>query len=64
MLFRSSAVISFLRAIIFQVAMILILPELFGVDGIWLVGITAETLATLVACFFFAAKRDQYHYIP
>ena len=60
----TSAVISFLRAIIFQVAMILILPELFGVDGIWLVGITAETLATLVACFFFAAKRDQYHYIP
>ena len=60
----TSAVISFLRAIIFQVAMILLLPELFGLDGIWLVGITAETLAVLVACFFFAAKRDQYHYIP
>lgn len=59
----TSAVISFLRAIVFQVASILILPELFGVDGIWLVGITAETLAVLVAAFFFWAKRDQFHYI-
>lgn len=59
----TSAVISFLRAIVFQVAAILILPELLGVDGIWLVGITAETLAVLVAAFFFWAKRDQFHYI-
>ena len=60
MLFRS---ISFLRAIVFQVASILLLPVLFGVDGIWLVGITAETLAVTVAAFFFWAKRDQFHYI-
>lgn len=59
----TSAVISFLRAIVFQVASILILPELFGVDGIWMVGITAETLAVLVAGFFLWAKRDQFHYI-
>ena len=32
-------------------------------DGIWLVGITAETLAVTVAAFFFWAKRDQFHYI-
>ena len=55
--------ISFLRAIVFQVASILLLPVLFGVDGIWLVGITAETLAVTVAAFFFWAKRDQFHYI-
>ncbi len=59
----TSAVISFLRAIVFQVASILLLPVLFGVDGIWLVGITAETLAVTVAAFFFWAKRDQFHYI-
>ena len=59
----TSAVISFLRAIVFQVASVLLLPVLFGVDGIWLVGITAETLAVTVAAFFFWAKRDQFHYI-
>jgi len=60
----TSAVISFLRAIVFQVAAILILPELLGVEGIWLVGITAESLAMLVACFFLGAKRDRFHYLP
>ncbi|MFR1168119.1 MAG: hypothetical protein ACLSDQ_11385 [Adlercreutzia equolifaciens] len=31
-----SALISFLRTLVFQVAAVIVLPMLFGIDGIWL----------------------------
>ena len=57
-----SAAISFLRTFVFQVAVVLALPALIGLDGIWLAIVVAEALALLVTAAFLAAKREYYHY--
>lgn len=57
-----SAAISFARAFVFQVAAVLLLPLLFGIDGIWLAITAAEILALMVTIFFFMKMRGRYHY--
>lgn len=57
-----SAVISFLRSLVFQISAVFLLPLLIGIDGIWLAIVAAELLAALLTGCFFAAKRKQYHY--
>lgn len=57
-----SAIISFLRTLVFQVAAVLILPMLFEIDGIWLSIIVAELMAAGVTVIFIIAKRKKYHY--
>ena len=61
-----SAIISFLRTLVFQVAAVLILPLLFGesnaIIGIWLSVVIAEVLAVIVTIIFMIAKRKKYHY--
>ena len=57
-----SATISFARAFVFQVAAVLLLPLLFGIDGIWLAITAAEILALMVTIFFFMKMRGRYHY--
>ncbi len=58
----TSAVISFLRTLVFQVAAILILPGIFGVSGIWISIIVAEFMAVLFSALFLILKRNKYHY--
>ncbi len=58
----TSAVISFLRTLVFQVAAILILPLLFDTDGIWYSLIVAEVLAVAVTVVFLFLKRKKYKY--
>ncbi len=43
----TSAVISFLRTLVFQIAAVLVLPLVWGVDGIWLSIVAAELLILL-----------------
>lgn len=57
-----SATISFLRTLVFQVAMILILPLIFGLNGIWLAVVVAETLALIVSIIFLVYNRKNYKY--
>ena len=57
-----SAAISFLRTLVFQVAVVLLLPLLLGIDGIWLAIVAAELLALAVTLVFFIVKRKQHHY--
>lgn len=57
-----SALISFLRTLVFQVGAVLILPVFMGIDGIWLSVVAAEVLALFVTVLFFILKRKQYHY--
>lgn len=57
-----SAVISFLRTLVFQLAVVLILPEFIGINGIWLAIVVAELLALAVTVLFFVRKRKVYHY--
>ena len=57
-----SATISVLRTFVFQVLCVLLLPVLFGIDGIWLALTAAELLALIVSIFFFARMRGKYQY--
>lgn len=58
-----SALISFLRTLVFQVAMILILPSIWGINGIWLSVVLAEVLAIIVSIICFAKNKKKYEYM-
>ena len=58
-----SALISFLRTLVIQVAAILILPAIWGINGIWLAIVVAEGLTVLVTIALFIANREKYQYI-
>ena len=58
----TSALISFLRTLVFQSASIMLLPMLWGIDGIWLSVVAAELMAVILSVIFLAAKRRKYHY--
>lgn len=57
-----SAVISFLRTLLFQVAAVLILPVFFELDGIWCSIVVAEIMALIITIIFLAANRKRYGY--
>ena len=57
-----SAVISFLRTLVFQVVAIIILPIVWGIDGIWISIVAAEVMAAAVTILFWIANRNKYHY--
>lgn len=58
----TSALLSFLRTLVFVVAALLLLPQLIGIDGVWLAVPLAEFLGLLVTFFFFHRKKKIYHY--
>lgn len=57
-----SALISFLRTLVFQIAAVLIFPIIWGIDGIWFSIVAAELMAALVTTFFLSGMRKKYHY--
>lgn len=57
-----SALISFLRTLVFQLAAVLILPEILGIDGVWLAVTAAELGALVVTVYMFLTKDKIYHY--
>ena len=57
-----SAVIAFLRTIVFQVICVLAFPVIWGIDGIWISVVVAEALATAVSVVFVLALRKKYKY--
>ena len=58
-----SAVISFLRTLVFQVSAVLILPIFLGTNGIWLAIVAAEAMALIVTITFWIKEKGKYHYI-
>jgi len=58
-----SALISFLRTMVFQVAAVLLLPAFLGIDGIWYSIIVAEFMAMALSAFFVMIKRKNYGYM-
>lgn len=57
-----SALISFLRTLVFQVAAVLLFPLVWGIDGIWISIVAAELMAAVVTVMFLAGMRGKYHY--
>ncbi len=58
----TSALISFLRTLVFETAAILLLPFLWGIDGIWFSVVASEMMAVLLGSLFLVLKRKKYHY--
>lgn len=58
----TSALISFLRTVVFQVAAVLLLPLIWQIDGVWLSIVVAEAVAVALSAAFLVAKRKKYHY--
>ncbi len=58
-----SALISFMRTLLFQIIMIITLPAIWGLDGIWLAVVAAEALALVVTVICFAANVKRYRYL-
>ena len=58
----ASALISFLRTLVFQCASVLILPLFLKMDGIWLSISVAETAALAVTLILLAKNRKVYQY--
>ena len=57
-----SALISFLRTVVFQVAAVIIFPLIWQLDGIWLSVVGAELVAALVTIIFWISNKKKYQY--
>lgn len=57
-----SAIISFARTLVFQVIMILLLPSLFGINGVWFAVVVAEILALIVSSILLIKNNKKYQY--
>lgn len=56
----NSALISFMRTMVFLVVLVLILPIFWGVNGIWISTTVAEILAVIVSVIILVYHRDRY----
>lgn len=58
-----SALISFLRTLVFQISAVLILPVFFKINGIWISIVAAEIMAMIITLVFILKMRNKYHYM-
>ena len=58
----TSAAIAFLRTLVFQIAAVMLLPLIFGLNGIWASIVAAEIVSAAEVGAFFAIKRKKYGY--
>ena len=58
----TSALISFMRTLVFQIAAVMILPLIWGIDGIWVSIVVAEGMAFILTSLFLLRKKSKYHY--
>lgn len=58
-----SAIISFLRTLLFQIVCIFALPLLFGKQAIWLSITVAEVCTLIMSAVFIFTQNKKYHYI-
>lgn len=57
-----SALISFLRTLVFQISSVLLLPALFGINGIWSSVTVAELLTLCITVTCLVQQKKRYHY--
>lgn len=58
----TSALISFLRTLVFQISAVLILPIFWKITGVWVSIVVAEMMAVLLTAVFLVTKQKKYHY--
>jgi Na+-driven multidrug efflux pump len=57
-----SAVISFLRSLVFQIGAVLLLPMVWEIDGVWISVVVADFMAMSLSFLFMAIKKKRYRY--
>lgn len=58
----TSAVISFLRTLVFQCAAVMLLPLVWKINGVWASIVVAEFMAVALSVIFMIIKQKKYHY--
>lgn len=58
----TSALISFIRTLVLQSAAIIILPRLWGINGVWISVVAAEFMSLVLGSAFLVGKRKKYRY--
>ena len=58
----TSALISFLRTLLFQVTAVLLLPMILDINGVWVSSVIAEVMAVVFSFLFMMIKRKKYRY--
>lgn len=58
----TSAAIASIRTLIFQSAAILILPAIWGINGIWISVVVAEFMSLVLGAVFLVIKQKKYGY--
>ncbi len=58
----TSALISFLRTMVFEAAAVIILPLFLKINGVWLAIVVAECMAVLLTALCLVWKKKKYHY--
>ena len=58
---KTSAIISFSRAFIGQIIMILVLPILFGINGLWLAATFSEIISLFVSLICLIKYKEKYN---
>lgn len=58
----TSALISFLRTLVFNTCTVLIFPLIWGLNGIWFSIVAAEIMAVIISLLFLATKKKKYNY--
>ena len=59
---KIASVLSFLRLVVYQAGFVMILPVLFGIEGIWITMAVANFCSAVTAMIFMAAYRNRYQY--
>ncbi|MCM1333718.1 MAG: MATE family efflux transporter [Bacteroides sp.] len=59
---KTSAILSFFRTLVFTVVLLLILPPILRLTGMWIALPLAEILSTFMTIYYFKAKKGVYHY--
>ena len=57
-----SAILSFLRTLLFLLVCVLLLPLLWGLDGIWLAIVVAESMALIISFIMLNISKKRYGY--
>lgn len=58
----TSAIISFLRTLVLQSAAVIVLPMIWGINGVWVSIVVAEFAAVIIGGAFLVTKRKKFHY--
>lgn len=57
-----SAIISFMRNLVFQLSAVILLPMAFGASSIWLSMTVCEIFSLAICVFFLVTQNKKYHY--